>query len=496
MDNQVLVIIPGELFTKTELKNRLKLMKIHINPTVQDKSYFVSAYNAAIRHESNKFKIIDFLIDDTGKLYQSNKRIDLFNIWKPQFENQIINSTITNQPIKEQKQIINNNQFTLPPRQMETRENPANNNKIYQMSNSETIHNEEKEIMRDYIKPNINNNKEKVSVFSPQKLVPNLNIIHNEMQINSTEKNMNMMNVKVVNSMNNIKPQYNNTISFANSQDINYCNKTNENNNQLNKTRKESFSLKSQTIPSSTFIQDNKPKIIDKELPLKNICNTSFNTNLNNEKSLPFNSHINSLLRNDNVLRSSIVNENRDNSSFNNSGYSLIDAERNILTDRKANKQNSFQLEDALSPLLVITSIIAIMYYSFRFAKDLAQPLISINDISMKSAMRFIYHFKWLIILGILICFYFKQTNSKLSKEIFKDIKNALHQEYLNNPECLGLSQSSMISKYALKYNFSIQEFYQLILPILNDLRAKDSNIKITEEEVKGRKVLYWNWFE
>lgn len=490
MDNQDLVLIPGELFTKIELKNRLKIMDMYINPTIQDKSYLVSAYNQAIKHESNKYKLIDCLIDDTVKLKQSNKRTELYTTWKPHFDNLIYNKTI-NQSHKEQMNATaTNKQFTLPPRQRPIKETP-NNNTIYQINN--TISNQTRETNQCQMIPKYTkneNNIQKQNVVNLEKQNLYLTIGHNELQINVKEKNE--INFKEQNIIKYSISQ-NNLLKMTKSNDDNYLRKPNYIVNQLNQSIKQMHSvpLQIQTLPTLSNI--NKEK---KETNEANF--TSVNTtNVTNNQSIPLKNNLTTSLNSHNT-QSSIVNKKHVSgfTPFNNNNLSLIDAENNHLKTSQLKASNPFQLEDVLSSLLALTSIILILFYIFRFTRDLTQPFMNLNNFSMQSAIRFISDYKWLILLGMIVSFYFKKTNVKIARAIFKEIKNELYQEFLNKPNGFGFSQKDIISKYALKYDLSSQEFHRLILPVLNDLRTKDSNIKITEEEINGRKLLYWTWFE
>ena len=103
------------------------------------------------------------------------------------------------------------------------------------------------------------------------------------------------------------------------------------------------------------------------------------------------------------------------------------------------------------------------------------------------------------ILLTIIISYLLKQYKiNKNLKIIFNDIIHELINLSLNQKEVSnginGISEYDIIKEYSMRLNISSVYFSKYYMTKLREMRKKNQNLKLHEEFINGRKVVYWEY--
>ena len=538
-----ILIIPGILFSKKELKNRLNLMEIPFNDKEIQKQYYSQLYDNNIQDFNNKMKIIDKLVNDTNIKYGSNIQINRnkneFQTKKIHYEHPDKIPKILNKDYSWMKEFKNNN---------ETNENKNLRDNIITQKIPFSKFDNSNNNKHNYLNNNLNaynyqNNNNKNNNLNEYNYQNNNNINDNyNPKINKPEN----YNLKINNKdnfyqnihfqkINNI-PNQNNNLSINNN-NLNYnqnlipntafkkIGQTNKyqinnlnNNNNFNYTPNNTFSInlnENKNKQQNNIIQENKieeeneintSKKIDKFPIQKKRENIFDNERYNNNTYNNYNEY-----KND--------NEYNDNNNNNFNKYYNDEYNKNYNNDLPKEPFFNKERRDNIYSFLSLIFIIFILIMSIYIVSKSYSPIINFTKENVKSfnpkkfftdfllkplllfikklCLDYLYYFLFIFIIST-IFYYLKQKikRRRILNEIFEDIKKRLIQIYEINDEnqIRGLPQSEIIKYYCSKYNISYDEFINFYLKQLNDMRTKNNNIKQYEDIYNGHKQLIWYW--
>ena len=195
-ENNDILLLPGDNFSKKELISRLHKMEIEFNPNEKLKKYYIDKYNQYILDNNLRLKIIDKLIEDTNS--KKGMNIKLRNKYilnesdKNFFEKDIFRSSYYSN-------FSNQNKETFPRKENESLDSKL---KLY---GSSVISNFENEKLNTPSKP-------KGSFYDPKNMFPS-NLMDIEYNIQENNYNYNNINYRNINNdyiRNNNNDNYNN----------------------------------------------------------------------------------------------------------------------------------------------------------------------------------------------------------------------------------------------------------------------------------------------
>jgi hypothetical protein len=88
----------------------------------------------------------------------------------------------------------------------------------------------------------------------------------------------------------------------------------------------------------------------------------------------------------------------------------------------------------------------------------------------------------------------FQFERKKTARMIYEQIRNSLRAAYSSSNFEHGLTVDEIVVRFAKEFNISESDFKTKVLPMLNELRKKDSNVREFEKIVSGRKRIVWQW--
>ena len=538
-----ILIIPGILFSKKELKNRLNLMEIPFNDKEIQKQYYSQLYDNNIQDFNNKMKIIDKLVNDTNIKYGSNIQINRnkneFQTKKIHYEHPDKIPKILNKDYSWMKEFKNNNETNENKNLRDniiTQKIPfskfdnSNNNKHNYLNNNLNAYNyqnnnNKNNNLNEYNYQNNNNINDNYNpkINKPENYNLKINNKDNFYQnihfqkINNTPNQNNNLSINN-NNLNNNQNLIPNTafkkIGQTNKYQINNLN----NNNNFNYTPNNTFSInlnENKNKQQNNIIQENKieeeneintSKKIDKFPIQKKRENIFDNERYNNNTYNNYNEY-----KND--------NEYNDNNNNNFNKYYNDEYNKNYNNDLPKEPFFNKERRDNIYSFLSLIFIIFILIMSIYIVSKSYSPIINFTKENVKSfnpkkfftdfllkplllfikklCLDYLYYLLFIFIVST-IFYYLKQKikRRRILNEIFEDIKKRLIQIYEINDEnqIRGLPQSEIIKYYCSKYNISYDEFINFYLKQLNDMRTKNKNIKQYEDIYNGHKQLIWYW--
>ena len=226
-----------------------------------------------------------------------------------------------------------------------------------------------------------------------------------------------------------------------------------------------------------------------------------------------------------------IKEENEFDNSFKNLDYSspinfrnsisLIDSQNYINSNNSLNtfftKERINTLYSVLGSLLILGTIICIYKKLIIKMDEFSNSIYSIFDCLNPKKIFYEYFIKnllivlrklsWdylnitfpVILLSLIISLKIKQYKmNKVVKIIFNEIINKLINLSLNkeggNNEINGISENDIIKEYSIRLHTSSAYFSKFYMPKLRDMRQMHPNLKLHEQFINGRKLVYWEY--
>ena len=372
LNNQELILKPGNKFSTKELKSRLNEMGIKIFDS-QPKIELINLYEKALKDDNNKLKIFDKLKKDHESL----------------------NINITNK----------------------------------------------RSVLSDNIDININSNTNKVTNIRNNKSF-NPNYYEYQQEIKLYKNN-----------------NYNNKRNpFINNEEINHQNDDTYNDN------------------------DNENNLNNENLdvtPQYNIINNK-NNELNNS--------------NDDII-SDNDNDNKSNISKTTS-ISLFSTFSSFSIINSLKMQYKEILRQILLGFIIICAAFGFLYIYRIFSEPINNffsLLINLLSNSGSFFLNYWYVIPFILIFVILILFLYKHSKiKKCCKEIIKKIKSDLKKENNNyNNNNRNLSEDDIYRRYVQDLGINKKKFKKSYLPVIKKLVKKDKNLKIFEDNVDGKKMIF-----
>ena len=116
-----------------------------------------------------------------------------------------------------------------------------------------------------------------------------------------------------------------------------------------------------------------------------------------------------------------------------------------------------------------------------------------INLLSNSGAffLNYWYVIPFILIFVILILFLYKHSKiKKCCKEIIKKIKSDLKKEN-NNYNNRNLSEDDIYRRYVQDLGINKKKYKKSYLPVIKKLVKKDKNLKLFEDNVDGKKMIF-----
>lgn len=500
MEENRLIIIPGDCFTKRELSLRLDAMGVP-KPKSQDKQVFVSVYNEAMKLDVNKGLIISQLIFDTNNTNLSQQDLNQCLFWIPtQLGRSLITGTNANNKnsitvqssmtkinsIHTQSKETNlsnrnaNNHLISRPSdyhdQRNLKEIPTNTNKNLFIHNDEIKSNENR---KHVIKPQLMNQGSKTieNEYKGQSNPPNNKYNYPLYQSKTLEYNqptslISNQNIRDNNNTNTIQMNTgqmpNNGLNYNNKHQNQFAyNQRQIDNEEIIDNNRFYQGIKNTSFQSKTSFNDNNPNIQDEIIGNSSFCNNSLIED--------------NAFQQENYIRDKNRNVNSSQGSFNQSPVPQRNIHRtnsNKFLKGNAKRTNIKSTTPSLS-LFTIFSGIIILLISFS-------PL---TDNIQENFYLIIPLFFLVILLAAII---YKLMLFINQKNIVNEIYQNLRGKIRDNEN--GLPESDIIRKYSLQYNMTPSQFEMEVLPLLNELRKRDDHIKLRESFINDELVILWQW--
>lgn len=521
-NNESVILVPGQKFSKDELKSRLHQMDIEAS-NVQKKNDLANLYDSSLQNNQNKFKIFDILRNDT-KRYNSILGIS---------QRQQMPSSI-NMSNNSQKRVMNISNEVKPFESNNKREqefynrNSINTNRQSYSDNQFSFMNTNNEQNNDTFNYGYPNNNIKRSNNQNQNYSNSRNFQNNK----DSYYNNNSDNYPSLNNSNNYKNNRNNFDN--NNKNINqshyqYQEQINTNINRNNDNR--------YNKPNNLNNQNQNNNLINMRTPvdyqqtneslLRRSNNNNINNNLNNSNNNyknynEFNSNYNQ--RNQRMIteipRQTILStgeEIQDNQiNFNNynkiesdeeSEFSMFSTIRNF-KNTSLYKNRKHICINVLIALLILCFAIGFLYLInsswdsisdfFNLITD-PRRLIVDGIFGFLSSLFFgaIRHFYIIIILILLIILmiylYREYTFNKRCKEIFKKVFNELRNSGINST----ISEDDIYRRYVQGFGISYEIFKKKYLPVLKKMRIDEPSLKrFTNRDNNGQNITFWQYIE
>lgn len=525
-NNESVILVPGQKFSKDELKSRLHQMDIEAS-NVQKKNDLANLYDSSLQNNQNKFKIFDILRNDT-KRYNSILGIS---------QRQQMPSSI-NMSNNSQKRVMNISNEVKPFESNNKREqefynrNSINTNRQSYSDNQFSFMNTNNEQNNDTFNYGYPNNNIKRSNNQNQNYSNSRNFQNNK----DSYYNNNSDNYPSLNNSNNYKNNRNNFDN--NNKNINqshyqYQEQINTNINRNNDNR--------YNKPNNLNNQNQNNNLINMRTPvdyqqtneslLRRSNNNNINNNLNNSNNNyknynEFNSNYNQ--RNQRMIteipRQTILStgeEIQDNQiNFNNynkiesdeeSEFSMFSTIRNF-KNTSLYKNRKHICINVLIALLILCFAIGFLYlinsswdsisnFFSDFFNLITDPRRLIVDgiFGFLSSLFFgaIRHFYVIIILIALIILmiylYREYTFNKRCKEIFKKVFNELRNSGINST----ISEDDIYRRYVQGFGISYEIFKKKYLPVLKKMRIDEPSLKrFTNRDNNGQNITFWQYIE
>ena len=472
--------------------NNIQNNNILVNPNNNNFSNLNTNQYHNIFDNPNIFQNNNFFVNQNNnslaELNDNTKNTSHFNLNNIQNNNIIfdLNNNETNNILyvtnkknnQEKKDINKNNEIPL--------NNNSNPNKIYKDMNTIIFQNQSFSIYKNDVKKNTISNsnyqhfKEEDNIYFT--ILPNSNIKRN---LDSKINNIG------INQSNNLYSMEKNNHYY-------------QSNHNINRNQSTNFSKK-------------KINIIHNNIESNNMYSKNSNKNFYNNPFI-FGKQF---IKYENTLDNSFKNL-YDSSPLNfRNSISLIDSQNYVTNNNSLNtffsKERMDILYSVLASLLIFGTficiykklIIKINSFSNNFYSmfDCLNPKKIIYDFFITNLLIVLRKFSWdylnitfpVILLTIIISYLLKQYKiNKNLKIIFNDIIHKLINLSLNQKEVSnginGISEYDIIKEYSMRLNISSVYFSKYYMTKLREMRKKNQNLKLHEEFINGRKVVYWEY--
>lgn len=432
---QNVILLPGSKFTKKELQGRLNQMNIDYDINL-DKNSLTSLYESKLKYDENKLAIFEKLRKDT--------------------QNYLAKSDYSG------RQSL--------PANLSTSNRNINNGKVMSIS-CEVI--EPFNIKEQSFNKTNNNNNINQSHYS-----------HNNLRINNYNKNNdnNVLNSNINN--NYISNSRQNTAYFPNKnvQSSNY---------NYNKNYSNSRNVLSNNSQKNNYQEEINTDIINKNNINDNIKVSNFNNSDQRQHIYSSNNNI----RNSNVTEYD-----------NESNFTFFSVFKPLKTSLYKNRK---QLCHDLIYLLILAFIgLGLLYLMINnsstiaeflreFIRLLSSPLELISFIKnlfctiFFGALKYFYVIIPLIVILVFGFFYykkliFKKQCRKILNEIIKDMRDCKRDRGVR------VSETEIYRMYFENNGVSYNDFLKKYLPVLNKLRRKETQIRVSNIIENGKNVIYW----
>lgn len=136
-------------------------------------------------------------------------------------------------------------------------------------------------------------------------------------------------------------------------------------------------------------------------------------------------------------------------------------------------------------------------YFQSRGASGV---LFDIGAITFSTSFDFVLNNFFLILLfGVVLLILLKIKsyihNRSIANSVYKTIRDRLKKiSDCSNSYDHGIAVDEIIYEYSLENGMGIETFSNVILPLLNNLRMKDRQVRVFQKEVNGKVKVYWQW--
>ena len=441
--NSTVILKPGSQFSINELRSRLHQMDVDAR-NVGAKENLANLYESTLSDDRNKFKLFDRLkkdtenyyakmgISQTQKLTMPSKDIDTERSKVINLRYASHNNNINNYEVNNNEENSRNQEIKLKkPRNKNTNVNKRN--AFFSSENNEQ--NDDNTYKEEEIKDN-KYNKHSRNFQNNESTYPDLN---------NNDNNNNIY----YNRNDNYNYNFNNDYK---KQDIEY------NNNNID--------IKEKNYTNNP--QDYNPYDENKNININNINESNVNMNNNEE----------------NILMKSPDEE---------SNFSFLSAFSSF-------KNNSKQICcHVLTGFIIICLALGILYLYRIFSESINGFFSYIFERVMHpgeiiSSTFGILRNYWYIIPIILICLIIIISllkNYKLKKRC-EEIMKKIVEDLSNDEENRTISEEDIFRKYVQGYGISYKKFIKSYLPILRNLRRKNNRLKIFNEIIDGKEMMFW----
>ena len=441
--NSTVILKPGSQFSINELRSRLHQMDVDAR-NVGAKENLANLYESTLSDDRNKFKLFDRLKKDTENYYA---KIGISQTQK--------------MTMPSKKENIDTERSKVINLRYASHNNNINNYEVN--NNEENSRNQEIKLKKPRNK-NTNVNKRN-AFFSSE---------NNEQNDDNTYKDEEIKNNK-----------YNkHSRNFQNNEST-YPDLNNDNNNNIYNNRNDNYNYnfnndyKKQDIEYNNNI-DNKEKNYINNSQDYNPYDDNKNININNINESDVNMNNNE----ENILMKSPDEE---------SNFSFLSAFSSF-------KNNSKQIfSHVLTGFIIICLALGILYLYRIFSESIHGFFSYIFERVMHpgeiiSSTFGILRNYWYIIPIILICLIIIISllkNYKLKKRC-EEIMKKIVEDLSNDEENRTISEEDIFRKYVQGYGISYKKFIKSYLPILRNLRRKNNRLKIFNEIIDGKEMMFW----
>ena len=441
--NSTVILKPGSQFSINELRSRLHQMDVDAR-NVGAKENLANLYESTLSDDRNKFKLFDRLKKDTENYYA---KIGISQTQK--------------MTMPSKKENIDTERSKVINLRYASHNNNINNYEVN--NNEENSRNQEIKLKKPRNK-NTNVNKRN-AFFSSE---------NNEQNDDNTYKEEEIKNNK-----------YNNHSRNFQNNESTYPDLNNDNNNNIYNNRNDNYNYnfnndyKKQDIEYNNNI-DNKEKNYINNPQDYNPYDDNKNININNINE----SNVNMNNNEENILMKSPDEE---------SNFSFLSAFSSF-------KNNSKQIcSHVLTGFIIICLALGILYLYRIFSESINGFFSYIFERVMHpgeiiSSTFGILRNYWYIIPIILICLIIIISllkNYKLKKRC-EEIMKKIVEDLSNDEENRTISEEDIFRKYVQGYGISYKKFIKSYLPILRNLRRKNNRLKIFNEIIDGKEMMFW----
>ena len=177
-----------------------------------------------------------------------------------------------------------------------------------------------------------------------------------------------------------------------------------------------------------------------------------------------------------------------------------IDHNSNLTINDKGtdNLQENFSGALSLNILLYALILTAGLFITCLYFNT-PNTQISVFPLDLNAGSNIFREYWKSIVIIIVICILCKQgfnnlTRISLSKRIFEKIKAALKRSFCVENLDHGLTEEHIINTYSTENHISPEEFRRNIVPLIKEMRKKDSNIRKFDKKELGKHKIAWQW--